>query len=129
MPFTPGRRTVLAVDVPWGLDGATGKVRGVAVEAAERASPSSPQARPSAQAQAVWLCGAIGLADIGIPGKRVAARSPASICVDSHAVLWRGGAHMQPNAGGHKYSRRRRARSPPVRRIKPARLGFRRERP
>jgi hydroxyethylthiazole kinase-like uncharacterized protein yjeF len=92
---------VLAVDVPSGVDGATGQVRGVAVEA--KATVSFFRLKPGHLLYpGRALCGAIRLADIGIPAsvlKRIAPRA----FIDA-PVLWREALpHLR--AETHKYAR------------------------
>lgn len=92
---------VLAVDVPSGLDGATGAVRGVAVEASAtitffRFKPghllSSGGGRP----------GRLALADIGIPEAALDAIAPQTLA--NQPKLWRG-AMPQLGSASHKYAR------------------------
>ncbi|MGO3742004.1 NAD(P)H-hydrate dehydratase [Kerstersia sp.] len=92
---------VCAVDVPSGLDGATGKVRGVAVRADltvafERGKPGH------------WLypgralCGELQLAGIGMP-QAVLADMPLQTWLNDPAV-WRP-LYPWPDVQGHKYAR------------------------
>jgi ADP-dependent NAD(P)H-hydrate dehydratase / NAD(P)H-hydrate epimerase len=99
--FARAGGAVLAVDVPSGLDGATGKVRGVAVEAA--ASVTFFRLKPGHLLEpGRSLCGAIRLADIGIPASVLPLIAPQAFV--NSPVLWRD-ALKPPNAGSHKYSR------------------------
>ena len=99
--FARGGGRVLSVDVPSGLDGATGKVRGVAVEAA--ASVTFFRLKPGHLLEpGRSLCGAIRLADIGIPASVLPRIAPKAFV--NAPVLWRD-ALPRPNAGSHKYSR------------------------
>jgi ADP-dependent NAD(P)H-hydrate dehydratase / NAD(P)H-hydrate epimerase len=92
---------VLAVDVPSGLDGASGKVRGVAVEAS--ASVTFFRLKPGhVLLPGRTLCGRIGLADIGIPEVSLARIAPQAF-VNAPAV-WRE-ALPRANAESHKYAR------------------------
>lgn len=92
---------VLAVDVPSGLDGATGEASGPVLRAAEtvtffRLKPGHLLYPGRA------LCGRVRLADIGIP-----ARVLAEIGVRTFAngpALW-GGALRWPQPDAHKYAR------------------------
>jgi hydroxyethylthiazole kinase-like uncharacterized protein yjeF len=90
---------LVAIDVPSGLDGATGAPRGFAAQAAVtvtffRLKPGH-LLLPGRD-----LCGEIVLADIGLPGsvlERVGSRTQVN-----HPGLW----HVpMPSAAGHKYSR------------------------
>ena len=99
--FARGGGRVLAVDVPSGLDGATGALRGVAVEASAtvtffRFKPghllSSGGGRP----------GRLVLADIGIPEAALATIAPRTFA--NQPKLWRGGAPSL-GSGSHKYTR------------------------
>jgi ADP-dependent NAD(P)H-hydrate dehydratase / NAD(P)H-hydrate epimerase len=92
-------RRVLAIDVPSGLDGATGAVRGHAPHAALtvtffRYKPGH-LLLPGRE-----LCGELELADIGIPD-RVLERMPANTFANV-PLLWR---LPRPSASDHKYSR------------------------
>jgi hydroxyethylthiazole kinase-like uncharacterized protein yjeF len=94
-------RPVLAVDVPSGLDGATGASNGEVVRAARtvtffRLKPGHLLLPGRA------LCGEVVLADIGIPAsvlKVVAPRTWANI-----PAFW-GAALPIPSVAGHKYAR------------------------
>ena len=90
---------VLAVDVPSGLDGATGQVRGFAPRAALtvtffRLKPGH-LLRPGRD-----LCGRLVLADIGLPAGVLAELRPA--CWETAPGLWR---LPEPDPAGHKYDR------------------------
>ena len=92
---------VVAVDVPSGLDGDTGAIRGVAVEADVtvtffRFKPGHvllPGRR---------LCGRVELADIGIHADVLATISPQATI--NQPELWRSVLPV-PGLEGHKYSR------------------------
>jgi ADP-dependent NAD(P)H-hydrate dehydratase / NAD(P)H-hydrate epimerase len=99
--FSRGGGPVVAVDVPSGLDGATGRVRGVAVEAS--ASVTFFRLKPGHLLEpGRSLCGAIRLADIGIPASVLPRIGPQAFV--NAPVLWRG-ALPRPDAMSHKYSR------------------------
>jgi ADP-dependent NAD(P)H-hydrate dehydratase / NAD(P)H-hydrate epimerase len=92
-------RRVIAVDVPSGLDGATGAVRGFAPQAALtvtffRLKPGH-LLLPGRE-----LCGETVLADIGLPGGVLSQVRPA--CFANLPELWR---LPMPGAQSHKYSR------------------------
>ena len=92
---------VLAVDVPSGIDGETGRIRGLAVEAS--ASVTFFRLKPGhllepGRARA----GAIRLVDIGIPEAALGPIAPKTF-VNAPAV-W-GEALPRPNAASHKYAR------------------------
>ncbi|HEY1862550.1 MAG TPA: NAD(P)H-hydrate dehydratase [Roseiarcus sp.] len=92
---------VLAVDVPSGIDGETGKVRGAAVEAS--ASVTFFRLKPGhLLLPGRTLAGAIRLADIGIPEAALASIAPQAF-VNAPAV-W-GEALPRPDADSHKYAR------------------------
>lgn len=92
---------VLAVDTPSGLDGATGKVRGVAVEAT--ASVTFFRLKPGHLLEpGRTLSGAIRLADIGIPAAVLPAIAPNAFVNGPN--LWRSELpHL--DARSHKYAR------------------------
>jgi ADP-dependent NAD(P)H-hydrate dehydratase / NAD(P)H-hydrate epimerase len=93
--------SVLAVDVPSGIDGRTGKIRGVAVEAS--ASVTFFRLKPGHLIEpGRALAGAIRLVDIGIPESALASIAPNTF-VNAPAV-W-GEALPRPNAASHKYAR------------------------
>ncbi len=99
--FDRSGRPVVAVDVPSGLDGATGEVRGAAVEATStvtffRLKPGH-LLEPGRS-----LCGTIRLADIGIPAGVLSRIAPKTFV--NSPVLW---GHALPRLGprSHKYAR------------------------
>jgi len=92
---------VLAVDVPSGIDGETGKIRGAAVEAS--ASVTFFRLKPGhLLLPGRTLAGEIRLADIGIPDAALGAIAPKAF-VNAPAV-WRAELpHV--GAASHKYAR------------------------
>lgn len=97
-----GRRMpVIAVDVPSGIDGTTGEVRGVAVRA--EASVTFFRRKTGHLLLPGRLnCGAVRVADIGIPAHVLSDVAPAA-WVNSPA-FWLGG-YPWPKLDGHKYDR------------------------
>ena len=92
---------VLAIDVPSGIDGETGKIRGAAVEAG--ASVTFFRLKPGHLLEPGRThAGAIRLADIGIPEAALGPIAPKTF-VNAPAV-W-GGVLPRPNAASHKYAR------------------------
>jgi hydroxyethylthiazole kinase-like uncharacterized protein yjeF len=92
---------VLAVDTPSGVDGATGQVRGVAVEAT--ASVTFFRLKPGHCLEpGRFLCGAIRLADIGIPASVLSRIGPNAFVNGPH--LWRD-VLPRLDARSHKYAR------------------------
>jgi ADP-dependent NAD(P)H-hydrate dehydratase / NAD(P)H-hydrate epimerase len=92
---------VLAVDVPSGIDGETGRIRGLAVEAS--ASVTFFRLKPGHLLEpGRRLAGAIRLADIGIPEAALGPIAPKTF-VNAPAI-W-GEALPRPNAASHKYAR------------------------
>jgi len=92
---------VVAADVPSGVDGGTGKVRGVAVEAS--ASVTFFRLKPGhLLLPGRTLCGPITLADIGIPEAALDRIAPHAF-VNAPAV-WRA-AWPRVSAESHKYAR------------------------
>jgi hydroxyethylthiazole kinase-like uncharacterized protein yjeF len=94
-------RTVLAVDLPSGVDGATGLVRGVAVEASE--TVTFFRRKPGHLLLPGRLrCGPVRVADIGIPDAVLAEIRPATTA--NAPLAWRA-ALPQPATDSHKYRR------------------------
>jgi hydroxyethylthiazole kinase-like uncharacterized protein yjeF len=92
---------VVAVDLPSGIDGATGQVRGAAVRATEtvtfcRRKPGHLLFPGRA------YCGRIHVADIGIAASTVAAVNPQTFA--NEPELWRRALPV-PKVDGHKYDR------------------------
>ncbi len=99
--FARGGGRVLAIDVPSGVDGGSGKVRGVAVEAS--ASVTFFRLKPGhLLLPGRELGGSIRLADIGIPQAALARIAPQA-SVNAPAV-WRA-ALPRASAESHKYAR------------------------
>ncbi len=96
-----GAPCIYAVDLPSGINGTTGAVMGVAVNATE--TITFFRRKPGHLLLPGRLhCGAVHVADIGIPAsvlERIAPRTFANT-----PELW-GAAFPRPRAGGHKYSR------------------------
>ena len=92
---------VLAVDVPSGIDGETGQVRGAAIEAS--ASVTFFRLKPGhLMLPGRALAGAIRLVDIGIPEAALQPIAPQAF-VNAPAV-W-DEAFPRPKAASHKYAR------------------------
>jgi hydroxyethylthiazole kinase-like uncharacterized protein yjeF len=92
---------VLAVDTPSGVDGATGKVRGAAVEAT--ATVTFFRLKPGHLIEpGRALCGDIRLADIGIPASVLPRVNPGAFV--NGPTLW-SGALPRLDARSHKYAR------------------------
>ena len=92
---------VLAVDVPSGVDGDTGAVRGAAIEA--RASVTFFRFKPGhLLLPGRTLCGEPELVDIGIPAAAIAAIAPNTFA--NAPDLWRS-ALPAPRVDGHKFTR------------------------
>ena len=94
-------RPIVAVDLPSGLDGATGLVRGAAAPAQEtvtffRRKPGHLLLPGRA------LCGRVRVADIGIPDEVLETVKPTTFA--NGPELWRA-AFPVPTAAGHKYAR------------------------
>ena len=90
---------LVAVDVPSGVDGGTGAVRGFAPRAA--LTVTFVQLKPGHLLDPGRdLCGETVLADIGMPPERLEEIRPLAFANDP--VLWR---VPRPQSGGHKYSR------------------------
>ena len=92
---------VVAVDVPSGVDGTTGEVRGAAVRAA--ATVTFFRLKPGHLLLPGRIhCGEVSLVDIGIPESVLAAIRPKTFA--NEPALWRA-AFPWPQDEGHKYAR------------------------
>jgi len=92
---------VLAVDVPSGLDGASGEVRGVAIRA--RRTVTFFRKKPGHLLMpGRELCGEVTVADIGIPESVLETLKPR--LNENAPALWVSHFHW-PKHGGHKYDR------------------------
>jgi hydroxyethylthiazole kinase-like uncharacterized protein yjeF len=92
---------VIAVDLPSGINGSTGTVMGMAVKASH--TVTFFRRKPGHLLMpGRLLCGAIEVADIGIPESVLARIKPATFA--NEPPLWSGRFPM-PQAKGHKYSR------------------------
>jgi hydroxyethylthiazole kinase-like uncharacterized protein yjeF len=94
-------RPLIAVDVPSGLDGTTGQVRGACLHATEtvtffRLKPGHLLLPGRA------YCGRVTLADIGIPHSVLREIAPQTFA--NEPELWRDALRL-PQIEGHKYSR------------------------
>ncbi len=95
------RLTVIAVDVPSGVDGASGEVRGIAPSCA--LTVTFFRKKPGHLLfPARCLCGETIVADIGIPAGVLDAIAPRTF--ENAPALWLEGFPW-PRADGHKYSR------------------------
>jgi ADP-dependent NAD(P)H-hydrate dehydratase / NAD(P)H-hydrate epimerase len=92
---------VVAVDLPSGINGTTGAVMGVAVNAAHTVTffrrKTGHLLLPGR-----LRCGAVQVADIGIPESVLATIKPLAFM--NRPALW-GAVFPQPRSEGHKYSR------------------------
>jgi NAD(P)H-hydrate epimerase len=92
---------VVAVDVPSGIDGSTGEVRGVAIRATATVTFFRP--KPGHLLLPGRLhCGALTVADIGIPESVLAAIEPRTFA--NEPALWLS-HYPWPREDGHKYAR------------------------
>lgn len=94
-------RPIVAVDLPSGLDGATGLVRGAAAQADE--TVTFFRRKPGHLLEpGRGLCGRVRVADIGIPDAVLADVRPLTAVNEPH--LWQA-AFPVPRRRGHKYDR------------------------
>jgi hydroxyethylthiazole kinase-like uncharacterized protein yjeF len=92
---------IIAVDLPSGIDGATGAVRGAAVRAAE--TVTFCRRKPGHLLLPGRMhCGRVTVADIGISDATVRAVKPTTYA--NEPALWRH-AFPVPRVDGHKYDR------------------------
>ena len=94
-------RPVLAVDVPSGIDGASGVVRGTAVRASDTITFFRLKPGHVLMPGRVH-CGHLALADIGIAGSVLVAVAPKTSL--NGPALWPG-VPPRPSLAGHKYGR------------------------
>ena len=92
---------VIAVDLPSGVNGTSGAVMGCAVRAT-RTVTFFRRKTGHLLLPGRLHCGALEVADIGIPEAVLADVRPQTFA--NHPLLW-GGSFPRPNAQGHKYSR------------------------
>ena len=95
------RLPVVAIDVPSGVDGNTGQIRGIAVQAEVTVTffrPKPGHALMPGRAR----CGELVVADIGIPASVLDSIAPRSFVNDPD--LWEG-LFPWPQPEGHKYTR------------------------
>lgn len=95
------QRPILSVDVPSGLDGSTGAVRGAAIEA-QRTITFFRLKPGHLLLPGRLLCGETSVADIGIDANVLASIQPK--CFANGPAVWGDGFPI-PNIDGHKYSR------------------------
>jgi hydroxyethylthiazole kinase-like uncharacterized protein yjeF len=94
-------RPILAVDVPSGLDGSTGQVRGVAIQA--RQTVTFFRLKPGhLLLPGRLLCGETQIADIGISADVLTTIAPKTFA-NGPGVWWN--AFPLPRVEGHKYGR------------------------
>ncbi len=94
-------RPVLAIDVPSGIDGTSGQVRGIAVDAAR--TITFFRRKPGHLLLPGRLhCNETIVADIGIPASVIDAIRPKTLA--NEPQVW-GSVFPVPRIGGHKYSR------------------------
>jgi ADP-dependent NAD(P)H-hydrate dehydratase / NAD(P)H-hydrate epimerase len=96
-----GRRSVLSVDLPSGLDGATGQPRGAAVLADVSVTFFRPKPGHLLLPGRSY-CGRLAVADIGIPKTTLDAIAPKTFA--NAPALWRD-QFPRLDAADHKYSR------------------------
>jgi hydroxyethylthiazole kinase-like uncharacterized protein yjeF len=95
------RKPIVAADIPSGIDGSTGLVRGVAVEATQ--TVTFFRLKPGhLLLPGTMHCGEISLVDIGIPERVLTEIAPKTFA--NGPSIW--GKHFpRPRVDGHKYNR------------------------
>ncbi len=92
---------IVSVDVPSGIDGTSGEVRGVAIQAAS--TVTFFRAKPGHLLLPGRLhCGEVRVADIGIPARVLESIAPKTFA--NSQALWQA-YFPRPQTTGHKYSR------------------------
>jgi hydroxyethylthiazole kinase-like uncharacterized protein yjeF len=94
-------RPIIAVDVPSGIDGTTGQVRGASLRATETVTFFRLKPGHLLLPGRIY-CGALTLADIGIPVSVLDEIAPKTFV--NEPKLWRHALRL-PQLGGHKYAR------------------------
>jgi hydroxyethylthiazole kinase-like uncharacterized protein yjeF len=95
------RRPILAVDIPSGIDGTSGQIRGVAVEATQ--TVTFCRLKPGHLLLPGRLyCGEVTLVDIGIPDSVIESIAPKTFV--NRPKLW-AEVFPRPRLEGHKYGR------------------------
>lgn len=92
---------IIAIDIPTGIEGDTGQIRGVAIKASH--TVSFFRAKPGHYLlPGRTHCGSLSIHDIGIPGRAINQIKPNTWKNDPS--LWRG-AFRQSTQGQHKYNK------------------------
>ena len=99
--MSAAKESVLAVDLPSGINGTTGAVMGAAVKAVETVTFFRRKTGHLLMPGRAY-CGPVHVADIGIPAKVLDTVRPQTFINDPD--LW-GGQFPLPRPDGHKYSR------------------------
>jgi hydroxyethylthiazole kinase-like uncharacterized protein yjeF len=95
------RKPILAVDIPSGIDGTSGQIRGTAVEASQTVTFFRLKPGHLLLPGRIY-CGEINLVDIGIPEWVLESIAPNTFV--NRPAMW-ADAFPQPRLDGHKYGR------------------------